>query len=179
MSNMKNIDGLRRCYLCDQTFSATSEYFPKDKNRYLGLGYQCKSCAKIKSAEKEKRRLPRVLTNSQKAAKKEWQKEYLLDNWHYARLKAYAQYDKVKNYKHDLTPSWFSENIKCKPCIYCNRTNVRIGCDRINNSIGHVMSNVVPSCGDCNRTRGNHFTHEEMLELGKAIQVIHAKRIID
>lgn len=118
------------------------------------------------------------MTIKQKEAKKEWQKEYLLDNWHYARLKAYAQYDKIKNYEHDLTPKWFEENIKSKSCAYCNRDDVRIGCDRIDNSIGHIKTNVIPCCGDCNRTRGNHFSYEEMLELGKAIQIIHTKRII-
>lgn len=42
MSNVKNPEGFRRCYLCNRMLSATLEFFPKDKNRPLGIGYQCR-----------------------------------------------------------------------------------------------------------------------------------------
>jgi hypothetical protein len=179
MVNIKNLNGFRRCYLCDQTFPATVEFYPKDKNRQLGIGYQCRPCARI---ETKKRSKPRPnqwanMTAEQKDNKKKWSRLYRNNGgWHAARIEAYKSMDRKKGYWNDIDAKWFKENIQNKPCIYCGRSNVRIGCDRINNSLGHIKTNVVPACGDCNRTRCDHFTHEEMIELGEAIKLIHAKR---
>lgn len=62
-----------------------------------------------------------------------------------------------------------------KPCIYCGDTN-RIGLDRIDNNQGHVKSNTVPCCYECNCARNNNFTYEEMLILGKTIAAIKRNR---
>jgi hypothetical protein len=96
--------------------------------------------------------------------------------WRSMRVGAYRLSDKEKGLECDLTAAWFKENIQNKPCIYCKRSDVRIGCDRINNSIGHTKANVVPSCGDCNKSRQDIFTHNEMLELGPHIAQIFARR---
>jgi hypothetical protein len=179
MSNIKNIDGFRRCYLCDHTFPATNEYFPKDKNRPLGLGYQCKPCAKIKSKEREKPRPLRwqEMSEEDKIKRKAVQKKHIANGgWRAMRVGAYRYYDTKKGLSCDLTTKWFRENIQNKSCVYCKRDNVRIGCDRIDNSIGHTMANVVPSCGDCNKCRQDIFTHEEMLKLGPHIAIIFLNR---
>lgn len=181
MTNIKNIEGFRKCYLCNETFQATTEFFPKDKNRPLGIGYQCRPCAKIETKKRSKPRPDRYknMTLEQKESRAKIAEIYRKNGgWSASRIEAYKQYDKRKGFICDLDNSWFKENIQNKSCIYCDRSNVRIGCDRIDNSKGHTKDNVVPSCGDCNRTRGNHFTHEEMLELGKAIKIIFSKRII-
>lgn len=92
------------------------------------------------------------------------------------RVGAYRFADKAKGLQCDLTAAWFKENIQNKACVYCKRSNVRIGCDRIDNSIGHTKANVVPSCGDCNKSRQDIFTHSEMLKLGPHIAAIFARR---
>lgn len=78
-----------------------------------------------------------------------------------------------KKYRHkdicDLTIEWFIENILQKSCIYC-QSSLHIGADRKNNYISHIKSNIVPSCFRCNSTRGNRFTYEQMLKIGKFIQ---------
>ena len=62
-----------------------------------------------------------------------------------------------------LTSKWVVENIFSKPCHYCGETDwLKIGCDRIDNSLPHTPENVVPCCMDCNRKRGRK-SYEEFL----------------
>lgn len=75
----------------------------------------------------------------------------------------------------DITTDWMLENITHKPCTYCGDTK-RVGCDRIDNNVGHLMSNVIPCCYECNCARNRNFTHEEMIIIGKAIKEVKAKR---
>ena len=77
----------------------------------------------------------------------------------------------------DFDKEWFIENIMTKKCTYCGDTE-EIGADRIDNSIGHIKSNVIPCCKTCNHARNDNFSHEEMLELGKTIAQIKSKRIL-
>lgn len=91
----------------------------------------------------------------------------------------------ISSYKHkdrknqtticDIDIDWMINNIMTKPCIYCGDTN-KVGCDRLDNSKGHTKDNVVPCCYDCNCARNDNFSHDEMLELGKAIAKIKQKR---
>lgn len=91
----------------------------------------------------------------------------------------------ISSYKHkdrknqtticDIDIDWMINNIMTKSCIYCGDTN-KVGCDRLDNSKGHTKDNVVPCCYDCNCARNDNFSHDEMLELGKAIAKIKQKR---
>lgn len=174
MANIKNPKGIRRCYICNWNYPATNEFFCKDKNRPLNLSYQCKPCARIRSAKREKHR---NRTPEQKAQQLKRSKEHReRKGWYWNKIVCYKIFDDKKGFEFDLTVEWFEQNILNKSCIYCQRSNVRMGCDRVDNSKGHLKSNVVPSCKECNITRGNTFTHEEMIELGKIIKIIFNNR---
>lgn len=87
---------------------------------------------------------------------------------------------KCKDKKHgheicDIDIDWMLNNIMHKPCVYCGDTHL-IGCDRIDNTKGHLKSNVVPCCCSCNRARCDSFSYEEMLVLGKTIKQIKSNR---
>lgn len=92
----------------------------------------------------------------------------------------------ISSYKHtdmkncvsicDVDIDWMIENILNKPCIYCGDTK-RVGCDRIDNNLGHTKDNVVPCCIECNTARNNYFTYEEMRRLGKTIASIKEDRL--
>lgn len=90
-------------------------------------------------------------------------------------LSTYKLKDWKSNREFNLDKEWFIENILKKRCIYCGDTN-RIGCDRIDNTIGHITDNVVPCCYRCNTTRNRNFSFEEMKILGKTIKKIIKNR---
>lgn len=90
-------------------------------------------------------------------------------------LSNYRQADKKAGRENDLTKEFIVE-LMDQPCIYCGSTD-SVGADRLDNTEGHTVDNIVPSCPDCNRIRNNIFTHEEMLELGKHIAEIKSRRI--
>lgn len=83
--------------------------------------------------------------------------------WHYKR------HDRVKGRKNNLTPE-YTLSIITQPCSYCGSAD-NVGCDRIDNSLGHVVGNVTPCCSECNMVRGNKFTPLQMrLYVGPAIR---------
>lgn len=85
---------------------------------------------------------------------------------------------KDKKHRHeicDIDIDWMINNIMHKPCVYCGDTHL-IGCDRIDNTKGHLKTNVVPCCCTCNRARCDSFSYEEMLVLGKTIKQIKLNR---
>jgi hypothetical protein len=90
---------------------------------------------------------------------------------------SYRIKDLRKNLEYNLNIDWFIDNIFKKECIYCG-DNKNIGCDRKDNLIGHIKSNVVPCCYTCNVVRNNLFSIDEMMQLGKVISDIKRKRII-
>ncbi len=66
------------------------------------------------------------------------------------------------------------ENIINKPCYYCgNRLGKSVefasGLDRLDNSVGYVIGNVVSCCTICNRIKGEFLTPEETAVAIKAI----------
>lgn len=50
----------------------------------------------------------------------------------------------------------FIDELIAKGCTYCGGQppDVKMSLDRIDNSIGHIKTNVLSSCIDCNLTRG-------------------------
>lgn len=65
-----------------------------------------------------------------------------------------------------------------RDCHYCQLPldNEGIGLDRLDNSLGYNINNVVPCCGLCNLVKGFCLTVEEMLLLGPKIKQIKLNR---
>jgi hypothetical protein len=60
--------------------------------------------------------------------------------------------DKKKGFQNDLTLEFIKREIS-KGCSYCGEVDLRMSLDRIDNSIGHLQSNVQPACIRCNYAR--------------------------
>ena len=102
--------------------------------------------------------------NLQKKYYKEHREKYLLFS--------YKKSDEEKNFICDLTEEWIRNNILLKPCYYCQSTE-DIGCDRIDNTKGHTMNNVLPACYTCNAIRGFcDFSIEEMVMIGQTKKIV-------
>lgn len=62
--------------------------------------------------------------------------------------------DKRRNLICDLDLAFVEQEIK-KGCDYCGSKKVLITLDRINNDLGHIKNNLVPSCIRCNFIRNS------------------------
>ena len=91
-------------------------------------------------------------------------------------VNAYGRLDREKDMRCTLTKEFMLSKILSKPCFYCDDAESPIGCDRIDNRLGHTPENVVPCCALCNRARGDRFSHTEMIELGKTMREIKLRR---
>lgn len=64
------------------------------------------------------------------------------------------------------------------PCHYChgplNKTGS--GLDRVDNSRGYSMDNVLPCCKNCNRIKGDILSYEEMVVAMQAVLLIRSKK---
>lgn len=77
------------------------------------------------------------------------------------RALKYTALKKGKGFNIDLA---YYTRIIVKGCYYCKKdllTETGGNLDRINNDKGYLKRNVLPCCGDCNRTRGDRLTVDE------------------
>jgi hypothetical protein len=80
--------------------------------------------------------------------------------------------DKKRCRENDLDRD-FVKNLLKNGCVYCGAIGAesRVGLDRINNSIGHLKSNVVPACMNCNLTRGT-MPYEAWIKIAPAVREV-------
>jgi 5-methylcytosine-specific restriction endonuclease McrA len=97
-----------------------------------------------------------------------------------------------RNIKFDLDKgnfiNWY--NNQEKACHYCGRTleNIisdiketsryksRLSIDRKDNDKGYELNNIVLACYRCNTIKGEYFTEQEMLKIGKIIYKIEVNQ---
>ena len=60
--------------------------------------------------------------------------------------------DRKRNLTNDLGYDFIAEMIS-RPCAYCGAVDQIMTLDRIDNTKGHTMSNVIPACYRCNLIR--------------------------
>lgn len=88
--------------------------------------------------------------------------------WRLQRLKHKS---KSKNYKLDINLDTYTSLLD-KGCHYCYsllNKETGAGLDRVDNSKGYTLDNVIPCCGKCNQVRNVHLTKEEMEIAMKAV----------
>ena len=67
-----------------------------------------------------------------------------------------------------IDAQWILDNIFTQSCHYCGETDwMKLGCDRINNSLPHTPDNVVCCCGKCNIKKQKTPYEEFMRKIGK------------
>lgn len=168
---------LRRiCGFCKKHKELNANNFHRDNSRPLGFMYECKECSsmRIDMRKNRYRRMPQEQKDKLKIKDRAYRKTEI--GRASALSYAYRKIDKAKGIDSKITKEYLVENIFSKPCFYCDDTNEGIGCDRIDNSKGHTIDNVVPCCRTCNTARMHNFTHQEMKIIGMAIGEVKRKR---
>lgn len=85
-----------------------------------------------------------------------------------------------------LTYEQFFELTKFPDCHYCGTALNRNAkkdtahyrsylLDRKDNSVGYTFDNCVPCCWPCNQTKGNRYTYEEFLAIGRGLAQYRAE----
>lgn len=106
--------------------------------------------------KEEKREYNRKYRENNKEYYKQYKKEWQQTPKGRANclLQAYKRNDQKYGRENNLTAHWIVERIFSQPCHYCGESDwKKIGCDRIDNTIGHIKSNVVSCCYKCNKER--------------------------
>jgi hypothetical protein len=103
-------------------------------------------------------------------------RKYGSKQWATQYLSSKRSWDKKKGLQIcDLTTSELLSFITL-PCTYCEDASGKIGLDRVDNTKGHIKSNIVPCCPTCNSARMDNLTFEEMKILGQTIKLIKETR---
>lgn len=156
------------CPVCQQD-KPIKDFGLKSPDKRTGRRYrrsQCKRCHNQirnsnKDPEKERERWRK--RNARRARERRENKNTPHWIWQDTR-----QADKRRGYENDLTKEFIKEQI-LKGCSYCGSEELRMTLDRIDNSLGHTMSNVVPACIRCNYVRGN-MPYEAWLVVARAMK---------
>jgi hypothetical protein len=83
------------------------------------------------------------------------------------RFAEYKHDAKKKNRTFEITFEQFMTFWQ-KPCIYGRCSIKTIGLDRIDSSVGYIISNIVPCCRTHNSMKSN-LTHEEFVAMCKKV----------
>ena len=68
----------------------------------------------------------------------------------------------------------FIKLIESGECYYCGSTVTEtLGFDRIDNTKGHIIGNVLICCELCNTTKGHRYSVEQMKQLGNLIKTFN------
>ena len=135
----------------------------------------CKTCGELKPLTKYKKaKRGDIVYTSLSCNQCRHTKSKKIQNIH-SRIYNYKISDAKRGLDNNITIEWYNGFVQENSCVYCGETD-NLGLDRLDNSKGHTIDNVVACCFVCNTARANNFTHEEMLELGKTIREIKLKR---
>lgn len=85
--------------------------------------------------------------------------------------------DRKRGLENDLTKEFIEKQIE-KGCSYCGETEIRITLDRIDNRVGHIISNVVSACIRCNYVRGN-MPHSAWILVAQGMKVAREQNAFD
>ena len=117
------------------------------RNRKVYIRNFCKKCRRKRSYQQEKldgRYEKRKARNRLQRHNPKHRPRFILQD-----SRAYDQSHGLDN---DVDREFIAKLIQ-HGCSYCGESKIKIGLDRINNSIGHIRSNVVAACIRCNFIR--------------------------
>jgi len=149
----------QRCTACK--VQRDFDHFVNTKGRNLS---RCEGCRSTKRKYRA-RHIEKV---------RAYQKAYSEKNFQKKRYIAARAHDKKMN-QESCTENEYLAVAKINICVYCGLQD-GIGIDRLDNTIGHVLNNIVPCCEQCNYTRGDIWTVGQMVQIGDLIRQFRIER---
>lgn len=162
----------RACYICREEKLLNEENFYKDKCDSSGFSYKCKDCKK-KERNKHYRE---KMSKEQKEKNRSSMRKYVSSGKGKVLniLRSYKTSDLKKNLEFFIDEEDIEKALGSS-CVYCGFPAT--GLDRVDNNKGHTKENCVPCCKECNITKNNYFSYEEMLVIGSSIKQIKEARL--
>jgi len=152
--------------------------FHNEKRRKDKKAYLCKLCA-IKSAalwasqnRKKSRETKRNWANKNHSLVLECQRKSYRKNKDKNRVSRLYDVTRRVDKKRGFvicSRQEYEDIINKGVCYYCGFLGL-IGVDRIDNSKGHIVGNMLPCCAVCNLTRGDRFTVGQMILIGSVLR---------
>lgn len=131
---------MKNCYKCNNNYPESK--FVKYTNR-SGIKCTRNYCYKCKYKEASP-----VCPDKTKS----YMKTYYSNNFKYMIYKSYRHNDSIKGFK-TIEKEQFDSLVTLN-CFYCDKPKCG-GLDRIDNKLGHEISNVRPCCEKCNNILGD------------------------
>lgn len=151
-----------------------SEFSPGIKKN--GLDSQCKACRNEYQTAKYRAGGAKAREYSRKQSKKEYRKDPTKQRAYYSspggRMSSYKSDAKRRDHEFEMTKEEFMLFWQ-KPCHYCGDSISTVGLDRVDNSKGYVLGNVVSCCTSCNLAKGKS-TKEDFIR--QCIKIADKKR---
>jgi len=145
---LKKKIGVKVCGSCKKSKPFSEFEFQSDENKRFYYRRICNNCQRGRESTK-------------------WDNHYTLK----IRMLGIKQRAKERGYEFSISFEEYKA-LMSVPCYYCfgaiGETSGG-GLDRLDNTYGYELGNVVPCCGVCNRARGDWFTPEETREMIGAV----------
>lgn len=144
----------------------------------VGVRYtsHCKACkADYDTTRREDRLAYNKTSKGREASKRYFQSEKGRNNINFynketlpGKYNAYKRSAKQRNIQFSLTKEDFQKYWQL-PCTYCGDTINTLGLDRVENSRGYTVDNVVPCCTTCNRMKLTFSKEEWFSQMNKIL----------
>lgn len=135
------------CRTCNQP-KLLNQFERQEKNGKVYWRSQCNECKNKRDYQRTKahpeKYLRKRIRNAEQRRDANKRARFILSD---SRL-----YDRQHHLDNDLDKE-FVEQLITGGCAYCGTTKLRIGLDRIDNTLGHLRSNVNAACTRCNFIR--------------------------
>lgn len=102
-----------------------------------------------------------------------------ISNLHNIYLQKYYEYlrsAKTRELDFDLSPNQFMALWRAD-CVYCGEKIDTIGIDRIDNSYGYTIDNVIPCCTNCNKMKMGQDLENFIIKCGDIYFNFNKKKI--
>jgi len=158
----------KECKECGE--SDISKLVPIKRKGKIYYRNWCFTCQKRHREEWFKAHPERVKKSREKTAQRIREERETGVNTAYYIWRDSRKSDRKHGRQNDLTRDFTKEQI-AKGCSYCGETELRMTLDRIDNDLGHLQSNVIPSCVRCNHVRGD-MPYDAWVVVGRSMKQV-------